>query len=262
MPENSIPGRPVLKVCGATTPDDVDALAAGGADYVGLWHGVPGGHADLPVETVTALAGAARATGRLAPVLVTFLGDADVLRAVLRRTGIRHVQLHAYQPPALVKALRSGAPTDLRVIKVLHVRDGQCLERRFLGAYERAGTDALLLDTLTGDGRVGSTGQRLSYADVAALLPDLRLPFLLAGGVTADPGDQRPLIGHRRFLGIDVDSAARDGPARDGPARDGPARNGPAGDGSARTGSARLDPGRISDIVRGWGTRRLDEVSP
>ena len=55
------PGTPVLKVCGATTTADVDLLAAAGADLVGLWHGVPGGGAELSLPDAVSLAGAARA---------------------------------------------------------------------------------------------------------------------------------------------------------------------------------------------------------
>ena len=48
----------MLKVCGARTLADIELLAAAGADYVGLWHGVPGGHAELSVEEVRASLGA------------------------------------------------------------------------------------------------------------------------------------------------------------------------------------------------------------
>ncbi|MGH3859193.1 hypothetical protein, partial [Actinokineospora sp.] len=61
-----------LKICGATRAADIAVLAQGGADLVGLWCGVPGGHADLPADRFTALAGSAANAG-MTPVLVTFL---------------------------------------------------------------------------------------------------------------------------------------------------------------------------------------------
>ncbi len=204
-----------LKVCGATTPHDVRMLSEAGADLVGLWYGVPGGRHELSVRQVAALARVARRTGRVDPVLVTFLGDADLLLDVVGRTGVRWVQLHAYQPPGVVRALRAGGPPDLTVVKVLHVRRGECVERRFVGAYARAGVDCFLLDTATEDGRVGSTGLRLAGAAVADLADELPRPFLLAGGVSADRHpDDRLLADHPRFLGVDVDSGARDGAGR------------------------------------------------
>ena len=210
--------NPLLKVCGATTLDDVRLLTAAGADWVGLWYGIPGGPADLPLEAVAALAAATREAGA-EPVLVTFLSDVDALREVLARTGATHLQLHAYQTPATVRALRGAVPGGLTIVKVLHLRDGTCLEERFISSYERAGTALFLLDKVTSDGRVGSTGHRLSAAEVGALLPRLSVPFLLAGGISADRGEHAVLAADPRFAGVDVDTAARDATGAFDPAR-------------------------------------------
>lgn len=204
------PGAPLLKVCGATSTADVALLAASGADLVGLWHGVPGGHAELSLPDATSLAGAARAAG-LEPVLVTFAKDVRVLSTVLRRTGIRWVQLHAYQLPTTVAALHTAMPGQLTVVKVLHVRSGSCLERPLIGAYERAGTDLFLLDTLTDEGRVGSTGHQLDPADALAVAELTHRPFLLAGGLSPrNYHDFDAVAAHPHYAGIDVDTAARD----------------------------------------------------
>lgn len=227
--------RPVLKTCGVTTQDDIELLAAAGADLVGLWHGVPGGHAGLRVEEVAALAAAARATTRLQPVLVTFLGDVDALGAVVAGTGIRWLQLHAYQPPAVVRALRAAVPGELTIVKVLHVGAGTCLERPFIRSYERAGTDLFLLDAVTQDGRIGSTGQQLRESDVVELVPHLTRPFLLAGGISAhNRADFGSVVEHPRFFGIDVDTGARDD-------------------------RGRFRSGIVSGITRGWRTARHHE---
>lgn len=228
-PPNTAPGpagpsvdtgsrRRVLKVCGATTLDDITLLAASGADFVGLWYGVPGGHADLSREELTVLAAAATATGRLQPVLVTFISDVDVLRDVVERTGLRWLQLHAYQSPAVVRALRAAVPGELIIVKAVHMLAGKCLERRFIPSYERAGTDLFLLDVATEDGRVGSTGQQLLESDVIDLVPYLTRPFLLAGGISAhNRADYESVVEHPQFFGIDVDTAARDDRGRFAP---------------------------------------------
>jgi phosphoribosylanthranilate isomerase len=202
----------ILKICGATTPGEVALLADAGVDLVGLWHGVPGGRADLPADSVATLAGVART--RLQPVLVTLLGEPGALVDVIARTGVRWVQLHAYQPPALVRTLKA-ADEGLTVVKVLHIQGGTCLERPLIRSYERAGVDLFLLDAATRDGRIGSTGQRLAGPDVISLADRLSRPFLLAGGISAanrpDFGD---VVGHPRFAGVDVDTAARDADGR------------------------------------------------
>src|SRR4051794_5993544 len=99
-------GAGLLKVCGATGLADVAALAEGGADLIGLWHGVSGGHADLDRARLTELAAAAKAYDRT-PVLVTFNGDATAVSDAMRVAGIDVVQLHGYQPPGVVRAVKA-----------------------------------------------------------------------------------------------------------------------------------------------------------
>jgi phosphoribosylanthranilate isomerase len=169
---------------------------------------VPGGHAELSMGHLAALAHAA-ATTRVQPVLVTLLTTAAAVRQVLSVARLSWVQLHGYQPPGTVHALKA-ADSDLRVIKVLHVREGGCLERPLIRAYERAGVDYFLLDSVTKDGVLGSTGRVLDTTVVLALAELISRPFLLAGGITADrAGQLLQASGHPRFLGVDVDTGAR-----------------------------------------------------
>jgi phosphoribosylanthranilate isomerase len=200
----------LVKFCGATTAAEVRAVAGAGADLVGLWHGVPGGPADLSAHRLAELAAEARATGRLQAVLVTFASDPEALARLTAADGPSWIQLHGYQPPAAVRALRALVPDTVRIVKALHVQDGSCVEAALIGAYERAGTDCFLLDAVAPDGRVGSTAIRLDDATVTGLADRMARPFLLAGGLRADNRDRfGGALAHPRFLGIDVDSAAR-----------------------------------------------------
>ncbi|MEV6175002.1 N-(5'-phosphoribosyl)anthranilate isomerase [Streptomyces sp. NPDC051954] len=200
----------LVKFCGATTAAEVRGVADAGADLVGLWHGVPGGRAELSAQGLAGLAAEARATGRLRSVLVTFGSDAEALARLTADGGPSWIQLHGYQRPATVRALRALVPDGVRIVKVLHVQGGSCVESGLIGAYERAGTDCFLLDAVTADGRVGSTAQPLDETAVTALADRMTRPFLLAGGLRADNRDRfADAVAHPRFLGIDVDSAAR-----------------------------------------------------
>jgi phosphoribosylanthranilate isomerase len=229
--------RKLLKVCGATTKADVELLASSGADLVGLWHGVADGPSEVSVEEVTTLAEAARATGRLEPTLVTFLSDVEILRQIVERTGISWIQLHAYQMPGVIRALKQSVSIDLTIVKVLHLKNGKCLERPLIKAYEKAGVDVFLLDVVTSNGQIGSTGQRLQSSDVVDLVPSFSKPFLLAGGISADNrSDYETVAQHPQFRGIDVDTGARD-----------------------RLG--RFERKNISDISRGWRTKQFVEVA-
>ncbi|SDI36252.1 phosphoribosylanthranilate isomerase [Actinokineospora alba] len=195
-----------LKICGATRTADIALLADGGADLVGLWCGVPGGHADLPADRLGSLAGAVSASG-MTPVLVTFLSSSAAVVDLAAAAGVEWVQLHGYQQPGTARALKAAG---LTVVKVLHVRDGRCLETPLIGAYERAGVDLFLLDAVGTDGALGSTGQSLDPAVVLEVAEAVTRPFLLAGGLRADSaGEFRAVSGHPRFAGIDVDSGSR-----------------------------------------------------
>ena len=198
-----------VKVCGITEPSEIDLLAGQQVDFVGLWYGVPGGPADLPLDVWRRFGAAAAATGRLAPVMVTFLKDVEAVREALDESQVHWVQLHGYQTPGFVRAVKGIAP-EVRVIKVLHVRGDACIEDRLIGAYEKAGVDVFLFDAVSEDGRVGSTGQTLNAELVASLAEGLTRPFLLAGGISAGNREQfAALAKHPRYLGIDVDTNAR-----------------------------------------------------
>lgn len=204
-------GMPLVKVCGIADPAEIDVLAANGIDLVGLWLSVPGGPHDLPPDQWRSLARhAAKSDGAPSPVLVTFAKDPDVLREALESAPVHWVQLHGYPTPGTVRKVKAIGD-DVRVIKVLHVKGGECVEASLIGSYEKAGVDVFLFDVVTQDGRVGSTGVALDPAVVVPLLDKLSRPFLLAGGISdANRADYESLASHPLFLGIDVDTNARD----------------------------------------------------
>lgn len=209
-PDRLIGAGPLLKVCGATDRRSVDLLALAGVDLVGLWYGIAHGDHDLDGDRLVALATHLREHAGPEPVVVTFRSDVDDLVRALDRSTADWLQLHAYQHPRVVEAIKSRRP-DAFVLKVLHVDGRDCVERRLIGAYERAGVDAFLFDRVDAGGRVGSTGQVIDVDAVESLADTTERPFLVAGGVSPDNRDRfAGLYGHPRFAGIDVDTSARD----------------------------------------------------
>jgi phosphoribosylanthranilate isomerase len=196
-----------VKVCAIVDHAELGTLAAAGVDFVGLWYGVAGGPHDLPLGRWVELAAAA--VEKPAAVLVTFAKDAELLGAALAAAQAGWIQLHGYQSPGLVRKLKARAP-EVKVLKVLHVKGGECLEGSLVGAYEKAGADAFLLDVVADDGRVGSTGQALDPEVASAVTASFNLPFLIAGGISEANRDRyAALAEHPRFMGIDVDTNAR-----------------------------------------------------
>jgi phosphoribosylanthranilate isomerase len=198
-----------VKVCGITRPEEIDLLGSLPIDLVGLWHGVPGGRADLPLTDYGRLA-AGCAEHNLEPVLVTFLNDAGALREVIQRWPVPWIQLHGFQTPGVVRAIKRIAPHQVRIIKALHVQGTHCLEASLVRAYEKAGVDAFLVDAATDDGQIGSTGRSLDGAAVTALVERLTRPFLLAGGISTENWREHAnSIRNSQWIGIDIDTNAR-----------------------------------------------------
>ena len=106
-------------------------------------------------------------------------------RGAGRIARVHWVQLHGYQTPGFVRAVKGIAP-DVRVIKVLHVRGDECIEEPLIGVVREGGRGRLPLRRGGEDGRVGSTGQTLDAEVVASLADRLTRPFLLAGGISAE----------------------------------------------------------------------------
>jgi phosphoribosylanthranilate isomerase len=220
--------RTRVKVCGIVEPSELEVLAAHRVDWVGLWLAVPGGPHDLAPERWGELAERATAPpDGPAPVLVTFTKDVELLRDALTTAPVEWVQLHGYPTPGVVRKVKAIADA-VKVIKVLHVRGEECVEASLIGSYEKAGVDVFLFDTVSEDGRVGSTGLTLNADVVASLADRLNRPFLLAGGISDDNRARfAALTEHPLFLGIDVDTNAR---GHDG----------------------RIDAGRVEAITRTW----------
>jgi phosphoribosylanthranilate isomerase len=200
--------RVMLKVCGLTEHPEVGALAAHSVDFAGLWYGVPGGPADLDLAAWRDLA-TATAAEDIRPVLVTFSKDAEMLREALDSVPVKWAQLHGYQTPGLVRALKRDVP-DVQILKVLHVRGQDCVEAPLIASYEKAGVDVFLFDAVAADGRVGSTGETLDVDYVASVADKLTRPFLIAGGISPENRERHErLIAHPGYLGVDVDTNAR-----------------------------------------------------
>ncbi|HJP75771.1 MAG TPA: hypothetical protein VJ914_16000 [Pseudonocardiaceae bacterium] len=194
-----------VKICGATRTAEIVALAATGVDFVGLWHGVPGGRTELEPAQLTRLATAAL-THHLQPILVTL----DPAPEKLIHSSITWLQLHGYQQPSTVKSLKANNP-NTTIIKVLHIDNtNNCIERPLIRSYQRAGVDVFLLDALAADGRIGSTAQTIDPSTAERIIDLCDRPVMLAGGLTASNSARyRQLTSHPQFFGIDVDSGAR-----------------------------------------------------
>ncbi|MFB9313999.1 phosphoribosylanthranilate isomerase [Nocardioides plantarum] len=174
-----------VKICGLSTPADVDAAVEAGADAVGF---VMSSRSPRHVTPALATTLVDHVAGRALTVLVT--NDLPVDEAVTQAvaTGVDVLQLHgpAYDAGAFAVAAEAGVRTwrATSLAQDPHPRTGS------------HGEDALLLDS-----PVPGSGHRWSAADLTTR-PTGR--WLLAGGL--DPDNVAAAVAELAPWGVDVSS--------------------------------------------------------
>jgi phosphoribosylanthranilate isomerase len=169
-------GRVRFKVCGLTTPEQVEAAAGAGAGYVGLVF-YPRSPRFVDAERARELAWAAP-VGVAKVGLFVDAGDAE-MAAVLDAVPLDMIQLHGAETPERVREVR--ARWGLPVMKAVGVAGAADLERA--QAFDGV-ADQLLLDAKAPPGArlPGGNGVSFDWGLLAGLA--LRGPWMLAGGLS------------------------------------------------------------------------------
>ena len=198
----------IVKICGLTSEETLDAAIEAGADMVGLVF-FPPSPRYLTLEKATALA--ARARGRAEIVALTVDMPDRGLAEIVENLRPDWLQLHGNEAPDRVRAVKNRFAR--RVIKAIGVREPGDLAAA--GRY-RPVADRLLLDAKPPKGAAlpGGNGAPFDWT----LLEDFEpgLPFLLSGGL--DPINVGTAIRFSRAPGVDVSSGVETVPGRKDPA--------------------------------------------
>jgi phosphoribosylanthranilate isomerase len=160
-----------VKICGVTRESDLLAVAASGADAVGLISGVS---VDTPREVSPKQAASLAATAPpfLTTVLVTMPETTTDALTMARRTGVDAVQVHGVDP-----AMAAELGDHVRTLLVATDADR---------APEYEGVaDAVLVDRVDESG-AGGTGETHDWARTRELVGSLDTPVILAGGLTPE----------------------------------------------------------------------------
>ncbi|WP_396611989.1 phosphoribosylanthranilate isomerase [Haloferax sp. S1W] len=182
-----------VKVCGVTRESDLDAVAASGADAVGVI-------ADVSVDTPRAVSVArarelvASAPPFLTTSLVTMPESVTRARELVREIRPDVLQLHAdFSPDELASLREEGA----RVVPVVEATD---LERAHTVAPS---ADAILVDTPSESGG-GGTGETHDWDASRTLVEAVDVPVILAGGL--NPENVAEAVQTVQPYGVDVAS--------------------------------------------------------
>ncbi|MBP6631836.1 MAG: phosphoribosylanthranilate isomerase [Kofleriaceae bacterium] len=205
------------KICGLTRVDDVEVVAAAGADFVGLnlWSGSKRGVTPGVAATLAAAARAAPRPAGHGPLQVVLLfvdaGLAELVAAAAR-CGADVVQLHGDETVAQVAAVRAALPTTVALWRALAVAGPADVAPAALAAWP---VDALVLDAPS-PGRGGS-GRGFDWALAAAAVAATATPIVLAGGL--HPGNVGAAITAARPWAVDVASGVEQAPGHKDAAR-------------------------------------------
>jgi phosphoribosylanthranilate isomerase len=194
-----------VKVCGVTSPTELQLLDEEGADYAGIWLGF----SDPSRPSAQGFAELAATPVRRVRCIAVLMSVSDLAQDVemIRRSGVVAAQMHGFQLPAAVATLRRQLPSHVELIKVLHFQRGTCLERPLLEQYAKVGVDAFLIDSFESQERAGSTGQPVPRPAILELLNRVDpARMFVAGGIQPEA---LPWLQAQGVRGIDVDTGVR-----------------------------------------------------
>jgi phosphoribosylanthranilate isomerase len=194
----------IVKICGLSTPEAIDAALGAGADMIGLAF-FPPSPRFVSVPEAARLAAHARGRGEVAAFTVDM--DEAGIATIVEAVRPDWLQLHGHEPAEQVRALkrRFGLP----VMKVIGVREKADLA--LADAY-RGIADRLLLDAKPPKGADRPGGNALAFDWTILDGFDPGFPWMLSGGLNA--GNVGEAVAMTQPAGVDVSSGVESAPGR------------------------------------------------
>jgi phosphoribosylanthranilate isomerase len=192
----------IVKICGLSTPETLDAALDAGADMVGFVF-FPPSPRHIGLETARDLGKLAK--GRALKVALTVDADDATLANIVEVLQPDILQLHGQETVARLRDIKQTF--GLQVMKVVAVETASDLAS--LPGYA-AVADRILFDAHAPKGatRPGGLGAVFDWRMLEQL--DLKLPFMVSGGLNA--GNVAEAVRVTRAGGVDVSSSVERAP--------------------------------------------------
>ncbi|MBN9015877.1 MAG: phosphoribosylanthranilate isomerase [Rhizobiales bacterium] len=199
----------IVKICGLSTEDTLDAALDAGADMV-AFNFFPKSPRFVTPARAAALAG--RVRGRAEIVALTVDLDEAALAEIVETVRPDWLQLHGRETPEAVAAVQDRF--GLGVLKALGISDAADVAAvaAFAGVADR-----LLLDAKAPKGAALPGGNGLSFDWSLLDGLDAELPYMLAGGL--DPSNVGVALAETRAIGVDASSGVESAPGVKDPER-------------------------------------------
>lgn len=192
----------IVKICGLSTPETLDAALDAGADMVGFVF-FPPSPRHLAFETARVLAG--RVRGRAQKVALTVDAEEKFLQSVVEALRPDILQLHGVESTDRVESLRSTFGLPVMKAVPIAVKDDLARIATYAAVADRLLFDARAPRDATRPGGLGNTFDWRLLQDVKP-----GVPFMLSGGLDADNVGEALRI--TRASGIDVSSGVERAP--------------------------------------------------
>lgn len=191
-----------VKICGLSTPETLDVALQAGADMVGFVF-FPASPRHISLETARELG--RQAKGRAVKVALTVDADDATLANIVETLRPDILQLHGGESVARLRDIKQAF--GLPVMKAIPVERPEDLAT--LAGYA-AVADRILFDARAPKGatRPGGLGAVFDWHLLEKL--DLRLPFMVSGGLNAD--NVADAVRITRAGGVDVSSSVERAP--------------------------------------------------
>jgi phosphoribosylanthranilate isomerase len=184
------PPRTRIKICGVRTVETARLALEAGADAIGLVVDVPGSPRRLSLEAAECIAAALPAQA----MAVAVMQDPDP--ALAERWRGTWLQLHGNEDESLMA----------RLSRTRHVIKGFRFDPEQVRRWNRCpGVEILLVD-----GSQGGRGGSFRHEDLAAMMPEITKPVVLAGGLT--PQNVATAIRAVRPFAVDVSTGVESSP--------------------------------------------------
>lgn len=194
--------KPIIKICGLSTTQTINAAINLGADWIGLVH-FSKSPRHVEDENARRLAGHARGRAKIVSLIVN--ADDETLDAIMRNVKPDIMQCHGCEPPERLRDIKSRYKVPVMKAIGISEKADLALITPYIGI-----ADYILLDAKPPKNALlpGGNGATFNW-DLLKDLPD-DLSFMLSGGLSPDNVQQA--IQRVRPFGIDVSSGVETQP--------------------------------------------------
>jgi phosphoribosylanthranilate isomerase len=174
----------LIQVAGIIDQAEADLIIEEGADWLGFALRLPAKNEDLSERDAAAIIKTIQPQNK--GVIITYLTDADEIKAFCAEMGVGAIQLHGDVPPGELRKLRNIAP-DLYLLKSLVVKADNIAELTRIAAGAAEWVDMFITDSFDPrTGAKGATGLVHDWNISAELARIAPRPLMLAGGLNPD----------------------------------------------------------------------------